>query len=64
MRLGLCQISEEIYYEGEWDMNRRSGRGMEIQMGVNGGIYEGYWKNDYKDGVGRWIGINQDYYEG
>ena len=50
-------------YEGEWDeLSRKDGKG--IQIWVDGSLYEGYWKADKANGLGRLKHASGDLYEG
>jgi hypothetical protein len=60
---GISQIGSS-YYDGQWrkGTNIREGYGIEIDS--RGGKYEGYWKNNKKDLMGREISYNGHFYEG
>ena len=50
-------------YEGQWDLDgKRDGFGVFISR-YTYTLYEGYWKNDYKNGRGRLFCFGS-YYEG
>ena len=51
-------------YLGQWNPKTNKEEGVGIEVGSEGWIYEGYWKNGYSNGEGRKIYINGDYYEG
>jgi hypothetical protein len=50
---GSCTWSEQWRYEGEWDMDRREGKGTLQQLNVDDGeVYNGEWKQDQWHGAG------------
>jgi len=56
----ITQIDDKTYYLGEWNKNdSREGRGVLVK---DGSIYEGFWKNDNENGVGRFINQSGDVY--
>lgn len=60
----LLMLENGAKYEGEWikDTDIRDGRG--IQIWLDGSRYEGYWKNNKANGLGRLIHADGDIYEG
>lgn len=59
---GLVETEPRTYYLGQWNRsNKREGRGVLIK---DGSIYEGFWKNNLENGVGRFINQQGDVYQG
>lgn len=50
----ITQIGDKTYYIGQWRTGQdvKEGRGVLVK---DGSIYEGFWKNDTENGVGRFI---------
>jgi hypothetical protein len=59
----IVQIADKTYYLGQWRRGTeiKEGRGILVK---DGSIYEGYWKNDMENGVGRFINQSGDVYQG
>lgn len=57
----ITQIGDKTYYLGQWRKSGdlKEGRGILVK---DGSIYEGFWKNDMENGVGRFINQNGDVY--
>ncbi|CDW77973.1 protein kinase domain containing protein [Stylonychia lemnae] len=60
----LIKYDDGTIYQGEYDTitKQRDGRGRYILS--DGGVYDGFWKNDQRDGYGRLIIFDGDYYIG
>ena len=39
------------FYEGDWHMDQRSGRGMLLD--ASNEVYVGGWRNDHQEGLGK-----------
>ena len=50
-------------YEGDWVDGVRQGKGKYVSKS-SGGVYDGEYKNDKKDGSGKYVWSNGDWYEG
>lgn len=54
---------EGSIYKGEWNIQGKK-HGYGILVTKEGSKYEGFWKNDQLDGVGRFIEKRGNYYDG
>mmetsp|Transcript_27185 Transcript_27185/g.27056 ORF Transcript_27185/g.27056 Transcript_27185/m.27056 type:complete len:172 (+) Transcript_27185:57-572(+) len=60
---GPYELDNGAIYKGQWSREGlRYGRG--IQIWVDGSKYEGYWRGDMANGMGRLIHADGDVYEG
>ncbi len=60
---GAYELDNGAIYKGQWSREGlRYGRG--IQVWVDGSKYEGYWRSDMANGMGRLIHADGDVYEG
>ena len=56
-------FDEESIYKGEWNIQGKK-HGYGILITKEGSKYEGFWKNDHLDGIGRFIEKKGNYYDG
>jgi hypothetical protein len=56
-------FDEGSIYKGEWNIQGKK-HGYGILVMKDGSKYEGFWKNDQLDGVGRFIEKRGNYYDG
>lgn len=62
-RYGPVELESHAIYEGYWNTEQqRHGEG--VQMWSDGSKYEGYWREDKANGLGRLIHADGDVYEG
>lgn len=54
---------EGTIYKGDWNMQGKK-HGYGILVTKEGSKYEGFWKNDQLEGLGRFIEIRGNYYDG
>mmetsp|Transcript_6462 Transcript_6462/g.6021 ORF Transcript_6462/g.6021 Transcript_6462/m.6021 type:complete len:188 (+) Transcript_6462:162-725(+) len=60
---GPYELDNGAIYRGQWSREGlRYGRG--VQIWVDGSKYEGYWRSDMANGIGRLIHADGDVYEG
>ena len=60
---GPYELDNKAVYHGEWTREGlREGKG--VQIWKDGSKYEGYWKDDQANGVGRLIHTDGDCYYG
>lgn len=60
----LKQLPNLWYYKGQIDSKTGLKDGRGVQVWPDGGIYEGYWKDDKATGIGRMIHSDGDVYNG
>ncbi len=59
---GIKEVEPRTYYLGQWNTRgKKEGRGVLIK---DGSIYEGFWKDNLENGVGRFINQQGDVYQG
>lgn len=56
-------FDEGSIYHGEWNVQGKK-HGYGILVTKEGSKYEGFWKNDFLDGIGRFIEKRGNYYDG
>ena len=56
-------FDEGSIYKGEWNIQGKK-HGYGILITKEGSKYEGFWKNDHLDGIGRFIEKKGNYYDG
>lgn len=61
---GVCKTLDNVNYIGQWVKNKDIIEGRGIALYPDGTLYQGFWKNNQRNGAGMMIYANGDVYLG